>query len=142
MYSGKRRKKAKTNSVQVRSSNNRLQLVFSFKGKRYFVSTGLGDSPYNRKQAYDKAFEVERDIDYGGFDPNNLGKYKVGVVLTTAEKTPVPISILSLPEVWQRYSNTRKTGKSPATVRMYGWVANHLDRCPYSLPSESQAIFD
>ncbi len=25
---------------------------------------------------------------------------------------------------------------------MYGWVANHLDRCPHKLPDDYQAIFD
>jgi hypothetical protein len=96
MYS-RSRKKAKNGSVQIRSSNNRLQLVFTFGGKRYFVSTGLGDTPYNRKQTQDKALEVERDIAYGEFDPNNLDKYKVSNVLTTTDPVaPVSISILDL----------------------------------------------
>ena len=69
-------RKQRLGSAQVRNSNNRLQLVFTFGGKRYFISTGLGDTPYNRKQAGDKALNVERDIAYGEFDPNNLGKYK------------------------------------------------------------------
>lgn len=142
MYSRNFRK-AKTGSVQVRNSNDRLQLVFTFGGKRYFISTGLGDTPFNRKQAGDKALNVERDIAYGEFDPDNPGKYKVRAVLTTTDSaTTIPISIPNLPELWKRYSNTRASGKSPATVRMYGWVANHLERCPYKLPTEAQAIFD
>ncbi|MGB7413702.1 MAG: site-specific integrase, partial [Thermosynechococcaceae cyanobacterium] len=36
----------------------------------------------------------------------------------------------------------RTAGKSPATIRMYGWVANHLNRCPHKFPNESQAVFD
>jgi integrase len=62
MYSLKPHKKARTGSVRIRSSNNRLQLVFTFDGKRHFVSTGLADTPFNCKQAQDKALEVERDI--------------------------------------------------------------------------------
>ena len=58
----KKRRKTKPGTVNVRSSNNRLQLVFTFEGKRHFVSTGLGDTPFNRKQAQDKALELERDI--------------------------------------------------------------------------------
>ena len=68
MYS-RNRKKSKNGSVQIRNSNNRLQLVFTFEGKRHFISTGLGDTPYNRKQAQDKALEIERDIAYGQFNP-------------------------------------------------------------------------
>lgn len=137
------RKKSRTGSAQIRSSNNRLQIVFTFEGKRYFISTGLSDTPYSRKQAQDKALEVERDIAYGEFDPDNLDKYKAQAVLTTADPiTAIPSSILDLPALWKRYSKARSSGKSPATVRMYGWVANHLERCPHKLPSEDQAIFD
>jgi integrase len=142
MYA-RNRKKSKTGSAQIRSSNNRLQIVFTFGGQRYFVSTGLGDTPYNRKQAQDKALEVERDIAYGQFDPDNLDKYKISAVLTTVDPvSTIPISIPDLPELWQRYSEAKASGKSPATVRMYGWVANHLARCPYKLPTEAQAVFD
>jgi hypothetical protein len=67
MYSLKPHKKARAGSVQIRSSNNRLQLVFTFDKKRYCLSIGLRDDPFNRKQAQDKAFEVEMDIAYGIF---------------------------------------------------------------------------
>ena len=66
----KHQRKSKAGSVQIKLSNNRLQLVFSFGGKRHYLSLGLTDTPYNRKQAQDKAFEIERDIQYGEFDPN------------------------------------------------------------------------
>ncbi len=143
MYSPKSHKKARTGSVQIRSSNNRLQLVFSFCGKRHFVSTGLGDSPFNRKQAQDKALEVERDIAYGEFDPNNLDKYKALAALTTVDPTPTNSNEgLELPEIWNRYREVRSPKKSASTIRMYGWVANHISRCPYKLLTEAQAIFD
>jgi integrase len=142
MYS-RNRKKSKAGSAQIRSSNGRLQLVFTFDGKRYFVSTGVSDTPYNRKQAQDKALEVERDIAYGEFDPENLDKYKIRASVATADPiTTIPISTPDLPALWKRYSKAKSSGKSPATVRMYGWVANHLERCPCKLPSQNQAIFD
>jgi integrase len=137
------KKKSKTGTVQIRSSNNRLQLVFTFEGKRYFVSTGLSDTPFHRKQTQDKALEVERDIAYGEFDPDNLNKYKVGIVLSTADSgEAAPSTSANLPELWKRYSKAKSSGKSPATIRMYGWVANHLERCPHKLPTEAQSIFD
>lgn len=139
MYARKR-KKSKTGSVRIRSSNNRLQLVFTYGGKRYFVSTGLSDSPFSRKQAQDKALEVERDIAYGEFDPNHLDKYKVGITVATNASTTVVGPTLS--QLWQQYSEVRTAGKSPATLRMYGWVANHLSRCPHKFPDDSQAVFD
>ncbi|MBE7380488.1 MAG: DUF3596 domain-containing protein [Leptolyngbya sp. SIO1E4] len=45
------RKKAPKGSVQVKTSNNRLQLVFSYGGKRHYISTGLADTVTNRKLA-------------------------------------------------------------------------------------------
>jgi integrase len=143
MYSTKHRRKAKPGSVQIKLSNGRLQLVFSFGGRRRYISTGLRDTPFNRMQAQQKALEVERDINYGQFDPETLEKYKVGVALSTVEAIDsISKPALDLPELWNRYTEARKTGKSPSTVRMYQWVSNHLDRCSYKLPSEAQAIFD
>ena len=37
----RRQRKAKTGSVTIRSSNNRLQLVFTHAGKCHFVSLGF-----------------------------------------------------------------------------------------------------
>jgi integrase len=123
--SAKKRRKAKVGTVKVRSSNNRLQLVFTFEGKRHFVSTGLGDTPFNRKQAQDKALEIERDIAYGEFQPENLKKYKPDAACTPDDiENPPTAPSVELPEIWSRYTEARKTGKSPATIRMYGWVAN------------------
>lgn len=143
MYSPKSRKKARVGSVQIRSSNNRLQLVFTFSGKRHFVSTGLRDNPFHRKQAQDKALEVERDIAYGKFDPNNLEKYKDQVALTTVESTLTNSNeCFDLPKIWDLYREARSPGKSVSTIRMYGWVSNHINRCPYERLTEAQAIFD
>lgn len=144
MYSqNSKRQKAKAGSVQVKNSNNRLQLTFTHGGKRHYISLGINSTPLNRKLAKDKAFEIERDIEYGEFD-TTYQKYKVGTALTTVD----PVSKLSsspklqLSGLWKQYVDARKTGKSPATIRMYGWVANHLERCPHKNPSDYQAIFD
>ncbi|MBW4475153.1 MAG: site-specific integrase [Stenomitos rutilans HA7619-LM2] len=143
MYSKKNPKKPKRGAVKIKVSRYSLQLVFSYEGKRFYLSPGLRDTPYERKKAQDIAFELERDIDYGQFDPNNLEKYKVEPALTNADVDTAPSTpILDLSELWNRYQDTKKAGKSPATIRMYGWVANHLERCPYKQPIEAQAIFD
>jgi len=103
---------------------------------------GLSSDALNRKIAQDKAFEIEKDIEYGQFDPT-YQKNKVGTTLTTPEPvSKLPMSQTTMIDLWHQYVEARKTGKSPATVRMYGWVANHLERCPYKNPSDYQAIFD
>jgi integrase len=142
MYAQKSKQKAQYGSVQVRNSNNRLQLVFSHGGKRHYISLGVKSTPLNWKIAKDKAFEIQRDIEYGEFDPT-YRKYKVKTTLTTVEPTrELPVVQPKLSDLWSQYVEARKTGKSPATVRMYGWVANHLERCPHKNPNDYQAIFD
>ena len=136
------RKKSKAGSVKIKVARNSLQLVFNYGGKRHYLSPGLLNTPLNRKLAQDTAFQIQRDIEYGEFDPT-YRKYKIQSVLTTADPiATIPISEPSLSELWAKYVEVRQPGKSPATIRMYGWVANHLDRCPHKLPTESQAIFD
>lgn len=120
MYSKPRqRKKSKSGSVQVKNSNNRLQLVFSFGGKRHYLSLGLTDNPFNRKQAQDKAFEIQRDMDYGQFDSSNLDKYKIGVSFTTIEPitpiTPMPTVL----EIWKGYFESKRSQLKPKTIEKY-----------------------
>lgn len=143
MYSQRsKRRKSETGSVQVKNSNNRLQLAFTHGGKRHYISLGITSTPLNRKLAKDKAFEIERDIQYGEFDAT-YQKYKIEAVLTTVDPiSELPDAQLKLPELWRQYVDARQTGKSPATIRMYGWVSNHLERCPHKSPNDYQAIFD
>jgi integrase len=68
--------KSSKGSVVIISSHNRLQLRFSYGGKRHYLSIGLPDTPTNRKLAELKASEIEKDIIYERFDPT-LKKYKM-----------------------------------------------------------------
>ncbi len=120
MYSKSRqRRKSKPGSVQVKVSNNRLQLVFSFGGKRHYLSLRLTDTPYNHKLAQEKAFEIQRDMDYGQFDAQNLDKYKIGVSLTTVDPvtpiTPMPTVL----NIWKGYFESKRGELKPKTVEKY-----------------------
>jgi hypothetical protein len=55
MYSNNPSRRAFKGSVQVKVSNDRIQLVFSVAGKRHYLSTRLVDTPSNRKVAERKA---------------------------------------------------------------------------------------
>ena len=101
MYAKKSSRKAKSGSVQVKISNNRLQLVFSHGGKRHYFSTGLTDSPLHRKLAQDQAFQIQRDIEYGEFDPT-LEKYKPEMALTTVEPVAMLLTTLTMAELWSK----------------------------------------
>ncbi|HEY9598081.1 MAG TPA: DUF3596 domain-containing protein, partial [Cyanophyceae cyanobacterium] len=78
--------RASKGSVSILSSNGRLQLRFSYGGKRHYLSTGLADIPANRKLAELKASEMEKDILYERFD-ETLEKYQPKSALSTI--TPI-----------------------------------------------------
>ncbi|EKU99169.1 Integrase [Leptolyngbya sp. PCC 7375] len=121
------RRKAKTGSVKVRNSNNRLQLVFTLAGKRHFVSLGLTDTPLNRKLAQDKAFEVQRDIEYGEFDAT-YQKYKPQK--TSEENDPLTQHSSQLIALWERYVEYLKPTASPKTIDgTYNPVTAHIRKC-------------
>ncbi len=67
--------KAAKGSVRLKISNNRIQLVFTVAGKRHYLSTGLMDTPSNRRVAERKAAPIEDDIFKEKFDPT-LEKYR------------------------------------------------------------------
>jgi integrase len=60
--------KAPKGTVQIKSSNSRLQLVFTHAGKRHYLSLGLVDTKENRKAALAKKKLIEADIAYDRFD--------------------------------------------------------------------------
>jgi plasmid stabilization system protein ParE len=117
MYSSNSQRKASKGSVQIKISNDRLQLVFSYGGKRHYLSTGFSDTPTNRKLAEMKARQIELDILSGYFD-ETLVKYKPQSALSTVTPTVTPISIdqLSLAELWKKYTDFKRPGLSPSTL--------------------------
>ncbi|MFM2432980.1 MAG: hypothetical protein RLZZ511_4194 [Cyanobacteriota bacterium] len=104
--------KASKGTVKVKNSNDRLQLVFSYGGKRHYLSTGFTDTDSHRKLAEMKARQIELDILSGNFD-STLEKYKPPKVeLVTPIFTPIPGAAEAEPEaigpllgdLWERYT--------------------------------------
>ena len=119
MHSSDSRRKASKGTVQIKSSNNRLQLVFSFEGKRHYLSLGLQDSKTNRKVAEARARQIELDIISGNFD-QTLAKYKPQTALSTITPiTPIdPKLSLTPKDLWQRYTEY-KSSSVKETTRHY-----------------------
>ncbi|MBW4466280.1 MAG: site-specific integrase [Pegethrix bostrychoides GSE-TBD4-15B] len=109
-------RKASKGSVQIKSSNNRLQLVFNYAGKRQYLSTGFADTSANRKLAEMKARQIELDILSGNFD-STLTKYKPQSVLSTITPvTPIAAQKPTLAELWERYTDFKRPSLSPNTL--------------------------
>jgi len=131
MYPDVKTSKAPKGSVQIKSSNNRLQLVFSFGGKRHYLSTGYPDTPQYRKLAKMKASEIEKDILYERFDPT-LEKYKPKSVLTTVTPiTPISTPKPNLAELWGKYVEWKRPQCAPSTMKnQYQAYSSYLERLP------------
>jgi integrase len=122
-------------SVQIKVSNDRLQLVFRFGGKRYYLSTGFTDAPTHRKLAEMKARQIELDMVSGNFDPT-LDKYRPPSLVSKAEPiTPKITPNFDLSELWDRYMAFKRPIVSPNTFSKEFTTAQRcIDR---HLPSRS-----
>jgi integrase len=125
-------RKASKGTVQIKTSNDRLQLVFSFGGKRHYLSTGFPDTKANRKLAEMKARQIELDILCDNFDVT-LGKYKSQSeqVVFTASFTPSVESYASLTDLWDSYTEYKRSSLSPSTLakdyhKIYRCINVHL----------------
>jgi len=116
MYLKQLQGKASKGSVQIKVSNGRLQLVFSFEGKRHYISTGFSDTSANRRAAEMKARQIELDIVSGNFD-FTLAKYKSQSSLSSVTPVnPVVISKPNLDELWEKYTEFKRPSLSPNTL--------------------------
>jgi len=132
MYSNNPSRRAFKGSVQIKVSNDRIQLVFSVAGKRHYLSTGLADTPGNRKMAERKAAMIEDDIFKDRFDPT-LEKYKPQSALSTVTPsfTPSAPPKTSLIELWEQYTEFQSAHLEETTIiRDYGKVEKRLRKLP------------
>jgi integrase len=129
--------KASKGTVQIRSSHNRLQLRFSYGGKRHCLSLGLPDTKENRKAANAKAKLIEADIAYDRFD---ISKYKRSEVLS-AQTLSLPLSHLD--EIWLRFIEFKRGQCSPSTMgQMYKVFSSYVMNLPTYDLERSGEIFD
>ncbi len=123
--------KANKGTVQIKICSDRIQLVFRFGGKRYYLSTGLLDMPANRKVAEFKAKEIEKDMLFERFDPT-LKKYKPESALSTQTKVALigrPKNTLA--DLWEKFVEYKRPQCSPNTMKLkYSVYTNYLRRLP------------
>lgn len=142
MYSKQNQSKASKGSVQIKTSNGRLQLVFSYGGKRHYLSMGLDNNPQNRKLAEMKARTIELDILSGHFE--GVEKYKPKSTLSTVEAvTPISTPKPNLAELWEKFVEYKRPQCSPNTMKyMYEVYTNYLQRLPTHELDQANEIRD
>lgn len=118
MNSNGRQRKASKGTVQVKNSNDRLQLVFSYAGKRHYISLGLPDTKHNRASAEMRARQIELDIASGNFD-STLAKYKFQSAIAAPSDSGITPSVTpSAREMWEAYAQYKAPGLKE-TTRLY-----------------------
>lgn len=121
--------KASKGTVQVISSNGRLQLRFRWAGKRQYLSIGLPDTSVNRIAAGQKANQIYLDIVSGNFD-QSLTKYKPQSASSIATPDIPPALIPTASELWQQYREYKASSLKATTQGYHESLARLLDKIP------------
>lgn len=120
-----KRRKAAKGTIKIKNSRGWLQLVFTFNGRRRYLSLGVEDSKSARSLAQMKAKKIELDILSGNFD-ETLAKYKYGANGNAAESQNP-----SLAELWDKFMDFKRPQCSPNTMRtMYLTFTNYVKQLP------------
>lgn len=137
------RSKRGTVGIETKDGKLRLRLprTIAEVNARY-ISTGLDDTPENRRRAQIKAWDIEADIEHGRLDPS-LARYKFNndhtstVVITRSDTTTQ-----DLRQLWQAYSEYRKPSVAITTFmqKYCGYFANHINKLPSHNPLDAETI--
>jgi integrase len=145
MYSQNTHTRASKGSVKIFVSNGRLQLRFSYGGKRHYLSLGLAaDDKRNWKVAERKAAIIDDDIQKKRLDMT-LAKYKPQSALATFTPVSTPIAPPKpdLAELWKQYEAFKKPLVSQTTYAAdYRKYRNHIAKLPTRNLDDAIAIRD
>lgn len=145
MYSQNAKSRASKGSVTLIVSNGRLQLRFSYGGKRHYLSLGLSsDDKRSWKIAERKAAIIEEDIYKERLDLT-LAKYKPQSALSAVTPVVTPIAPLKpeLAELWKQYEIFKKPQVSQTTYAVdYRKYRNHIAKLPTKDLENAIAIRD
>ena len=112
-------KKASKGTVVVQVFKDRLRLVWSYLGKRYYLYIGLPNSQINRTVAKQKALQIEGDMATDNFDPS-LNKYK-----PEYQKKKDNISVTRL---FQAFMSEKAKEVAAKTMEKYQATLRYLQR--------------
>lgn len=131
MLNATQKNKASKGTVGIESFREklRLRLPRTLDTDSRYISTGLQDTPENRKKVQVKAWEIDQDIATGHLDPS-LKKYKLQHHLTVVQAIK-PKPALSLAQLWELYVEYKAKSVSTSTLKnTYKAVASHIQKFP------------
>lgn len=113
--------RASKGSVTVEEFRGKLRLHlprFLYGGKNKYLSTGLDNTPENKKLAEAKAKQIEKDIAYERFDPT-LNRYRPEHLQVIESPSTKPIAIYTCAELWKKYFEFKESGLKELTCEKY-----------------------
>lgn len=121
----------------------RLRLPRTLGVKKRYISTGLDDTPKNRKMAYVVASEIEEDIEKEEVD-FTWDKYRTHFQQPKLTAITSLQPQMKLDELWDKYVEYRLKCNSISknTLINFNSVASHLKKLPTTSISEAVQIFD
>lgn len=111
------RKKAAKGTVVVQVFKERLRLVWSNAGKRYFLYLGFPDTKTNRTVAESKARIIEGDMATGNFD-QTLKKYKSEAALRRNQ--------ISASALFERFTESKAKYLASPTLAKYAAITGYF----------------
>jgi integrase len=125
------------NKPKVKISNNRLQIVLTWRGVRRYHSLHLSDSVRNRQHADFVAQWMQNDILSHSFDPT-FKRYK------QQDETPgAVISEISISDLWERYTIYKRPQLAASTIaKDFDRVATLIGRFPVTSLRDAVAVRD
>lgn len=125
------------NKPRVKISNNRLQIVITWRGDRKYHSLNLSDSVRNRQHADFIAQWIQNDILSHSFDPT-FKKYK-----QQDEQPGAVITDISIAQLWERYTIYKRPQLAASTIaKDFDRVATLIDRFPATSLKDAVAVRD
>jgi integrase len=125
-------------SVAIKVSNDRLQLVYRYLGRRTYLSLGLPDSKTNRTYAQSIASKIQMDMLSGNYDTTQ-SNYKEFQSEPKAER----FKRIELLELWDKYVEYKRPQVSLNTIaNTYRQVERWLKRMPYKSVDDAVKVRD
>jgi integrase len=135
-------KKPKTpaGEPKVKTSNNRLQIVLTYRGARKYLSLGLPDSKSNRTYAEMVKMRIMSDLLIDNFDPT-LDRYKREALRPAPDV--IEIEDISISKLWEKFTDYKRPQLSQTTIaKDYNRVRCNIAKFPSDSVGDAISIRD
>ena len=125
--------------VHLNSDRGRVRLLWSYKGQRYILSTGIPDTPAGRQALRRLVAEIERDLLYGELD-ETLDRYREKLPVRKRQRRQPSAAKDSLLGLWLEWSAQQAHWSLTTREEYMSDFERLLAKCPYQHFEDAVAI--